>query len=72
MFVDTKVERLLAEGHVAVVHSAHVVAVQGDHGLYHVTLFASGAAFCSCPAEGSCSHGRAARRLVEQEREVAA
>jgi hypothetical protein len=71
-FVDAKADRLLSEGRVALVHSAAVVAVQGDHGLYHCTVFASGAVFCSCPAEHSCSHGRAARRLVDREREQVA
>lgn len=71
-FVDAKAERLLRDGSVGEVAGARVFAVAGDHGVYRVVTYVSGVAECSCPAEGGCSHSRAARRLIEQERTAVA
>jgi hypothetical protein len=71
-FVDSKADRLIRDGQIGEVAGARVFAVSGDHGVYRVVTYVSGVAECTCPAEGSCSHARAARRLLERESEQVA
>jgi uncharacterized Zn finger protein len=55
--VAHKAARLHADGHVTEVPQMRVFRVQGDHGVYRVTLSRDGLdARCNCPAYGVCSH----------------
>lgn len=62
--VQNKAIRLHREGKVTKVEDGQVFAVQGDNGKYMVITIGEGmdivGAYCSCPAEGYCSHMGAA------------
>jgi len=53
-----KAWRLADEGGVREITPTRTFEVDGDHGTY-VVLAADGAATCTCPAHGPCSHAEA-------------
>lgn len=57
--MKAKADRFANEGRVKYLIGAEVLAVQGDRDVYLVVLH-NGAATCTCPATGPCSHIQAA------------
>lgn len=63
--VAEKAMRLHQAGAVEEVPMARVFMVTGDHGTYQVIVSADGArAWCTCPAQAACSHGRGGAAVV--------